>query len=165
MNEEKHKLLLKDLKDIGINAKNYQVLSLLPLVFVAWADGKIQKGEYVEIMKIAKERHYLHKGGEKLLAHWLNEEPTPSYYEKGFRALVELARSEDTIGEDITPKNLKELLDMCMDVAKSAGGLWGKLWSVAPEEEVAIAKIASALAIDDGESWGELLEDLSSEPS
>ncbi len=64
------------LKDLRVPREAYRVVSLLPLVYVAWADGKIQKGERDLILQIARERGMLDHGGEDALSRWLSEPPS-----------------------------------------------------------------------------------------
>ena len=50
------------LKELRVPREAYRVVSLLPLVYVAWADGKIQKSERDLILHIARERGMLDHG-------------------------------------------------------------------------------------------------------
>lgn len=152
--------LLNELKKIGITEDNYRVLSLLPLVLVAWSDGKVQSAEHRKILDIANRNQFAPLGGIAVLEGWLRNEPTPDYYDKGFRLLIELARRERGIGADMNASTLQDLLDLSVDIAASAGGLFGKAWSISNAERDAIDTVASTLSIDDGQSWKELLEDI-----
>jgi tellurite resistance protein len=51
------------LAELKIPREAYRVVMLLPLVYVAWADGKIQSQERKLIMRIAEERGLLDHGG------------------------------------------------------------------------------------------------------
>lgn len=152
--------LIDSLTKLGINEDNYRVLSLLPLVLVAWSDGKVQLAEQDKIFLVAGERGLLEGGGEEILTRWLAEQPTPSYFDLGLSTLVELARRGRGAGADINARSLRELIDLSFDVAQAASGLFGRLWTVSSEEREALDTLASILAIDDGQSWRELLEDL-----
>jgi tellurite resistance protein len=152
--------LLDELRELQIHVDNHRMLALLPLVFVAWADGRIRKGERETIMEVARANNFLPEGGEGLLTLWLQEQPTPEYYEKGFAVLRELARRERDLGATMDAGTLQDLIGFSLDVAKAAGGLFDKYWTVCAEEEVALAQIAAALSIDDGGAWAELQEDL-----
>lgn len=151
--------LIEELGDLGITSENYRVLSLLPLVLVAWSDGKVQHAEHAKILELARSGGFL-GGGESILTNWLREEPTDEYYRKGFSILTELARRERGLGSDINAETLQDLVDLSSDVASAAGGLFGKVWTVNDAEKTAIDNVATLLEIDDGQSWKELLEDL-----
>ncbi len=151
--------LLSSLKELGINQDNYGVLALLPLVLVAWSDGKVQKAEKVRVLEIAHENGFL-VGGEDVLKGWLDREPTRAYYDTGFEVLIELARRERGVGTGLNADSLQELLDLSMDVAKAAGGLFGKAFTVCDAERAAMNSLAGTLSVDDGASWQDLLAEL-----
>lgn len=152
--------LVEALSKLGIDEENYRVLSLLPFVLVAWSDGKVQRAERSRIIELASANGFLPGGGEKLLEDWLNDQPLPEYYNLGFKVLIELARRERGLGADINADSLRELVDLSVDVARAAGGLFGQAWSVSASEKDALDSLGTILSIDDGSSWAELLQDL-----
>ncbi len=152
--------LIDVLEGLGITEENYRVLSLLPFVLVAWSDGKIQRAERNRIVELARANGFLSSGGQRMLEDWLKDQPPPDYYDKGFKALIELARRERGIGSDINTDSLAELIDLSFDIARAAGGLFGKAWSISSAEKTALDVVASTLSIDDGQSWKELIEDI-----
>lgn len=155
--------LLNELKALGITEDNYRVLSLLPLVLVAWSDGKVQSAEHRKILDIAQRNQLAPFGGVAVLEGWLMNQPARDYYNKGFKLLIELARRERGIGADMNASTLRELVDLSLDIANAAGGLFNKVWNVSAAERDAIDTVASTLSIDDGQSWKELLEDIDKE--
>ena len=48
--------LLATVRDLGVTADNATAFLLLPLVQVAWAEGKVRKDEHEAVMKLAHER-------------------------------------------------------------------------------------------------------------
>ena len=153
-------LLLKQLEELGINAKNYRVLALLPLVLVAWADGKVQTAEMSRMLDIAGRKGFLPASGAAVLEGWLAEKPSAEYVRKSLAALVELARRKRGVGADLSARDLRQLTALGFDIAVCAGGLWGDVFSVTDAEEQVVGELARTLNIDDGASWKELLEDL-----
>ena len=155
--------IIQELNGLGISEENYRVISLLPMVLVAWSDGEVQKEERDLIIEIAYTNEFISGDGEAVLNRWLIEQPTQDYYEKGFKVLIEIARrSRDGLGSDISATSLRGLINLSVDVASAAGGLFGKVWTISNEERVALDKVAELLTIDDGQSWMELMEDLES---
>jgi len=152
--------IFESLAELGITEDNYRVLSLLPLVLVAWSDGRVEQAEREKIFRVAGERGLLEGTGGEVLTGWLDHAPAPSYYDLGFRTLVELARRKRGAGADINVRSLGELLDLCFDVAGAAGGLFDQLWTVSAAEREALDTLAGILAVDSGQSWKELIEDL-----
>ena len=65
------------LKELHVPREAYRVVSLLPLVYVAWADGKVQGAERNLVLAIARERGLLEHGGAEALERWLTERPSP----------------------------------------------------------------------------------------
>jgi uncharacterized membrane protein YebE (DUF533 family) len=61
--------------ELKIPREAYRVIMLMPLVYVAWADGKIQSQERKLIMSIAEERGLLDDGGRGCLERWLTHAP------------------------------------------------------------------------------------------
>ena len=64
------------LEEFKIPREAYRVIMLMPLVYVAWADRKIQDQERKLIMQIAAERGLLENGGREALEHWLSVPPS-----------------------------------------------------------------------------------------
>lgn len=63
------------LAELKIPRDAYRLVTLLPLVHVAWADGKIQREERKLILQIAADRGFLENAGRETLEHWLSVAP------------------------------------------------------------------------------------------
>jgi len=138
---------IKDgLKLLGIDEHSYKALALLPLVEVAWADGRVQRKERNIILKVAKENGYLEGAGEQLLKGWLKESPKVIYYERARRLLVAIVHQEDGIGADLDIEALTDLVDYCEVIARSAGGFFG-IFPMHVREKAAITEICDAIAL------------------
>jgi hypothetical protein len=136
--------LLAELKFLGIDETTVELLALLPLVAVAWADGEIQVEERALIHDIARDRYHLSADGLILLDGWLNHAPSPAYVERGRRALLALARTKPDF--KVTPDKLVDVVEFSKQVAKSAGGFLG-FRSITKEESLALEDIAAALHV------------------
>ena len=152
--------LIKALEELGVDGESYRVLALLPLVLVAWADGKMQPREVKRLLDVARRKDFLPPSAVTVLEGWIAEQPSKEYADRALRALVELARRERGVGADLSAQDLRKLTSLSFDIASAAGGLWGDVLSVSSEEEQVIESLAEVLHIDDGQSWKELLEDL-----
>ncbi len=156
--------LKNSLESLGFTAGNYRVLMLLPLVYVAWADGHMDDAEIERIDDIAKERFHLGAGGLEILDGWLAERPSKEYFDEGMQDLFLLAQSED--GEPLVhPEELHDLLVHCESIARASGHALDVPTSVSKEEEQALEAIAKILGVDNGVSWGRLLEELDVGPA
>lgn len=70
--------LLSELIEVGVSAEAVAAISLVPLVLVAWADGKVNAKERSTILNAAKEQGIGKESpAAKLLEHWLDTEPRP----------------------------------------------------------------------------------------
>lgn len=156
---------LKDsLRSLGFTAETYRVLMLLPLVYVAWADGKMDDAEIERIDDIAKARFHLGPKGLAILDGWLFERPSKEYFDEGMQDLFLLAQSED--GEPLVhPEELHDLLVHCESIARASGHALDVPTGVSKEEENALVEIAGILGVDNGMSWGRLLDELDAGPA
>ena len=143
--------LIHEIAELGIDEESWQVLALLPLVEVAWADGVIQPLEREQVLQIATERFSVGPQGRTLLEGWLANRPTAGFLLRARVVLLLLAeRARGLRGESDAP--LPVILDLCVDVAMSAGGLFG-YGSVTRKEREAITAIAEILHVPRERLW------------
>lgn len=152
--------LRHQLRQLGMSERNYRTLALLPLVYVAWADGTIQDAERAKITQIAETRGLLVNGGDSVLRRWLEHAPPADERAMGLKTLVELARRKRGDGVALSVNELDDLLNLSLEVAEAAGGLFGIAFTVSSTERACLEELADALSIDSGQSWKELVEDL-----
>jgi hypothetical protein len=151
----------RDLVALGIDPEDYRVLKLLPLVYVAWADGKMESVERSRIVKIAEELFPISARGAQVLRGWLQMPPSHEYIRHGLRDLLALARAKGELEVDVD--ELPVLLAHAEAIARSTAAALDSPWAVTPEEEAALAEIARLLCVDNGMSWAALLRDLEGE--
>ncbi len=154
--------LLAELEQLGIDENSYKLVALLPLVHVAWADGKVQPEERALIIEIAKKRGMADEKGMALIEKWLTDEPSPFMLHKGRKVLGELYLRSDGMGRDVDRDMLEDVLAFCEGVADSAGGVFGLFGRVAGEEKAAITKIAGALNVEQNKSWADVKKEFTS---
>jgi len=152
--------VLGTMKELGVDKDAYRVLGLLPLVYVAWSDGKVQDAERTTILRHAREMGWLEGGGEQTLDSWLSKQPSEDDVKKGVKLLNHLAgeNREDGVGADLSETSLSLLLVFCRDVAQSAGGFLGFGETVNDHEDNALTNIAEALDIRHAKKWHELVD-------
>ena len=156
--------LKESLASLGFTGGNYRVLMLLPLVYVAWADGRMEDVEIERIDDIARSRFHLGSSGLEILDGWLATQPSKEYFDEGMQDFFLLAQSED--GEPLVhPEELHDLLGHCESIARASGHALDVPTSVSKEEEGALSEIASMLGVDNGVSWGRLLDELDAGPA
>jgi hypothetical protein len=146
------------LRHLGIDDSNYKVLKLLPLVYVAWADGELGKDREQRLLDLARHHFAIGERGEKLLKQWIAERPSKAYLEEGLHDILLLAHAPDEWEFDVD--ELPGLLAHAEAIARTTAEAMDAPTSVSPEDESALALIARELGIDDGESWAALMQEL-----
>lgn len=115
--------VLERLAALKIGPETLAAVALVPLVEVAWADGKVQADEHAAVMKAAE-----HAGIQRdddafaLLDDWLNHRPTPEMLEAWKRYVVGLC---DAMDDDDADRLKHDLLDRARAVAQETGGFLG----------------------------------------
>ena len=125
----------------GVHAESAAALALVPLVEVAWADGKMEKSERRAILSAAEESGIAtDSASHELLESWLDVRPEPSLLDSWKEYAGELAKSLST---EAAAALKKQVLGRAREVARSAGGLLG-LASISFVEEKKLEELARA---------------------
>jgi cytochrome P450 len=146
------------LEELGIDRESHRVLALLPLVYVAWADGRVQRAERSLILRIGMEKGWLTGRGAEILERWLSAAPSAEEVRKGLGVLGAFAGLERGFGaRAVSHDTLLHLVSYCRDVAEAAGGVFGLGAAVTGPEEEALAAIARAFDLQGGKTWQDLV--------
>jgi len=146
------------LKGLGIRPDDYRVIKLLPLIHVAWADGKMDALKRLRIHSFAARNFELSARGAAVLERWLERPPSHAYVAEALRDMYSLARAEDDMEVDFS--ELPALLSYAEAVARSKPDALDQPDSVTPNEDQALEELARELRVDHGESWARLLDEL-----
>ncbi len=150
--------LKASLKHLGIDPNDYRVIKLLPLVYVAWADGKMEDVQQERIHALASRHFELSSAGVQVLDRWLKQRPTKEYFKEGLHDLHLLSMAEDDMEVDFS--ELPHLLAYSEAIARTTASALDQPEAVDASERAALEEIAKELMIDSGESWAQLLEEL-----
>lgn len=130
------------LQDIGIDSRTWRIISILPLVQIAWSDGSVHPAERRRVLEIAREHNVLTGDGRLILECWLRYRPSERYFERGMQALQAIA----------SRGGLKEcglssagLMDCGEEVARAAAGFFGVLGIVHADERATLAGLRALL--------------------
>lgn len=148
--------LLSELNFLGVDETTVEVLALLPLIQVAWADGEVQDKEREMITEIARDQYHLKADAQAVLANWLEHAPTEQYLTRGRKALLALAHARDDF--DLNAASLDDVVEFSKEIAKAAGGFMG-FRSVSIDEQMALEDIAAALSVSGSAVMADLYED------
>jgi hypothetical protein len=141
------------LAELKIPRENYRLVMMLPMVYVAWADGRIQAAERKLIMQIAADRKLLENGGRETLEHWLSVAPSAARLQTDLAILNELCSSHSKTEDEFDADCSQLLIAYCQDVADAAGGMLGLKSARHESEQAALKLIAAALDIKNARNW------------
>ena len=153
-----HDKLHESLGRLGIPPDDFRVLKLLPLIYVAWADGKIELVKKERIHNLAVCEYDLSAAGIAVLNRWLTERPTHEYIAEGLRDIFLLAQADDDIEVDFS--ELPSVVSYAEAVARSTARALDQPTAVSLPADRALEEIARELHVDHGESWAKLLDEL-----
>jgi len=135
---------LDRLIDMGIRPETVLALRLVPLAFVAWADGRIEAKEKQAILDAAAE-HEIAPGspGHTLLTTWLARAPEPHLLD-AWKAYVRSIWSAFRAEERAEMR--RNLTGLARGVAEAAGGFLGLTSRISPAERAVLDEIEATLA-------------------
>ena len=133
--------VLDKLVALGLRGNTIAALSLVPLIQVAWADGKIQDNERTAILQGAHGKG-LEKGtaGYELLQTWLQKKPSIELIE-AWEAYIKALGSQLNDEQNRLLKN--QIVGFAKMVAAAAGGFLG-IGKISAEEEKVLERIEAA---------------------
>lgn len=134
--------VLDELVSLDVGASALAALGLVPLVLVAWADGKVQEEER-RVLVEAAERVGLERGTDAwhLFDVWLVHAPGEDLYQtwKDYVAVLRRSCSEDSMAA-----LRAEIVGRARAVARASGGILG-VGSVYGTEKDLLTEISEAL--------------------
>lgn len=137
--------VLGELVNVGVRTETLAAFSLVPLVRVAWATGRVQGPEREAVLRAAADRG-LREGQApyEMLEHWLREHPAEQLYE----AWDDYARALMESLDDPQRESLRnDLLQRAREVAEAARNFAGIGPRTSPEEEAALAELERVLSV------------------
>jgi len=126
---------------LDVKPETVAALSVVPLVQVAWAYGKVQPEERKAILEAAEERGIvIGTPCHDLLESWLSSRPGPELMDAWKRYARELHDNLDAAANN----ELKfRLIDRARGIAEASGGIMGML-KVSKEEQAVIDELQHA---------------------
>jgi DNA-binding phage protein len=134
--------VLDRLIELNIEPETLAAMAVVPLICVAWADGKVQQGERQAVLAAAATAGVQPQNGRyPLLEYWLNEEPDARLIEAWEHYIRHLCQRLDE--HDIAELR-RDLLDRARDVAEAAGGMLGFGNKTSAAERAMLARLEQA---------------------
>ena len=133
--------VLDKLVALGVNGKTVAAMSVVPLVWVAWADGSVQEAERLAVLRAAHERGIEENTPtHALLARWLENQPSPALLEAWTGYIRDLGSH---LSEAQRAQLKQQIAGFAREVAEAAGGFLGS-GTINLEEKSALSTIMSA---------------------
>lgn len=126
---------------LGFDAETAAVLPLVPLIRVAWADGKMTEAESAKVFEIALKRNVTSAGAVEFLDLLMAQPPSDVFFERTERVIRHIVSQN--------PNNLamEGVLDMAKAVAQASGGFFGLKNPVSDDEQKLIDELAALLGL------------------
>ena len=129
--------------ELGIRPSTVLALSLVPLMAVAWADGKLDERERLAVLKAAEQRGVAPDSpGHELLENWLSRAPDPKLFEAWRRYIGSIWGS---FTEQQRHEMRVNLMDWMTGVAESAGGFLGLTSKISASERAVLNEVEALL--------------------
>ena len=123
-----------NLEFLGLTVEDWRTVALLPLVAVAWADGRVQTPERARILEAAHEAGLLDGTSGSVLREWLHQRPTQGELELALQIIEALTLRHRGPGADFGKTDLERIVAQCEIVARAAGGLLDIAFTVDTQE-------------------------------
>jgi len=137
---------LDHLIELGIGPETVLALSLVPLMAVAWADGKLDDRERDAVLKAAEQKGVAPDSpGHQLLDTWLTRAPDPQLFEAWRRYMGSIWGTFTTQQRHEMRVNL---LEWMTGVAEAAGGFLGLTSKISASERAVLDEVAALLPDD-----------------
>ncbi len=133
--------ILDKLIELGLSGVAMAAMSMVPLVWVAWADGAVQESERKAVLQAAHDRG-IEDGGaaHKMLGEWLTARPRKELFDAWRTYTRALA---DTLVPSQRSQLRGQVVGLARQVAQSAGGFLG-IHKISHQEEAALSEIEAA---------------------
>ena len=127
---------LDALTEVGITAETITAMSLVPLVAVAWADGKLDDSERSAILEAFQSK--ASEANRDLLDAWLAKPPDPSLLD-AWKLYIEAVLNE--LDAEARETLRSQLLGGAKEVAEAAGGFLGLGNKISASEAAVLAEL------------------------
>jgi hypothetical protein len=134
--------VLDSLVQVGITAETLAALAMIPLVAVAWADGKLDDAEREALERAADEANVT-DDHRALLGEWLSAAPDASLLDAWKQYAETLAREMDTAACNAL---CTRIVGGAREVAESAGGFLGIGNKISASEADVLAELEACFA-------------------
>lgn len=136
--------VLDRLIELNIGPETLAAMAVVPLIQVAWADGKVQAEERQAIIRAAQEAGVKSSDGDyPLIAYWLNEKPSREMLEAWEHYVRALCRQ---LTSDEIAELKRDIMTLARKVAQAAGGIPGLKSKISKAEREVLSELEKSFA-------------------
>ncbi|MEQ9322353.1 MAG: hypothetical protein RIF41_24520 [Polyangiaceae bacterium] len=149
----------EDLERLNVPAERAEMLALIPVCYVAWAEGAPSPRAARRVFRLAK--HYAQAPDadlRELVAPWLGAPPRPETVSEACHVLRRLAAAPDEHG--VTFDVLTTLPCHAEWVARADGNRVDAPQAVTSLQAGALEQVGEWLTVDAGEPWAVVIREL-----
>lgn len=134
--------MIQELAALGFTIDTIDLLPLVPVIQVAWAEGGVSDAERLLIVKLARSRGIAEgSAADRQLKTWLTTSPDPQVFTRSTRLIRAMLMSPTPAAAAMTRD---ELVKHCEQIATASGGLLG-MRKISSEERALLSQIAAKL--------------------
>jgi hypothetical protein len=139
----KNEAILKKLIELNIRPEIVAAITLVPIIEVAWADGKLDEDEKKVILKIST-GHFgaEHQIPDILIKEWLAQKPAPAMLDAWVHYINGLV---EKMSSDEKSALKKSIMSQAREVAEASGGFLG-LNKISAQEDKMLKQLEKAFA-------------------
>jgi len=147
--------LARELVNLGFASDTVGIFPLLPLVYVAWADGDVSSAERRKVLEIAEDRGARRGSpGYNFLEKLLDSRPKASFFDVCISTIKKIFSNKPGGSDEST-----DLVSLSLSVAEASGGLLGLFGNkVNQEEKQVLTDLVDALNVGDSDGMQQLLD-------
>jgi hypothetical protein len=132
------------IQQAGVTSASMTAFMLLPLVRLAWADSKLQNGEFESLLKAAEDDGIQYgTPAYRLLNRWLEEKPTQLMLDAWWKYAQALTRELDEASLSVFRE---ATLGRARRLAQSSGGIFGMGEKISESERHVLDDLTHALS-------------------
>jgi hypothetical protein len=136
--------VLEQLAAVDLSSETVAALSLVPLVEVAWADGRLDDKERSALLAAAEHAGFSKDSASYLvLEEWFRERPSPKLLAAWKAYVAALSRTLDV---QATQALKQDVLGRARQVAEAAGGFLGLGKRISSAEQAVLTELEQAFA-------------------
>lgn len=138
--------MIQELQALGFTIDTVELLPLVPLIQIAWAEGGVSDAERQLVLKLARSRGVIEgSAADHQLSAWLASRPDTQVFTRATRLIRAMLSSSSPTQTGLTAD---DLVAYCESIAAASGGVLG-MKRISAEERALISMIASELKTRD----------------